>query len=153
MSALGIIATIPGKPMGEPRARIGRLRNGRPIAFTPEKSKSYRALVQHYVGEEMRKREVEAHQGPVRVEITTFAACPKSHHRKREPIPEGPCTSKPDADNIAKIVCDALNGVAWHDDAQVVELIVVKRVAAQGHPPRVVVRISEWSESTLVQSA
>ena len=35
-------------------------------------------------------------------------------------------TKKPDADNIAKIIMDALNGVAYEDDRQVVELIVRK---------------------------
>jgi Holliday junction resolvase RusA-like endonuclease len=33
---------------------------------------------------------------------------------------------RPDFDNIAKIVCDALNGVAWHDDAQIVNAQVIK---------------------------
>ena len=34
---------------------------------------------------------------------------------------------KPDADNIAKIICDALNGIAYQDDAAVAELSVVKK--------------------------
>ena len=29
-------------------------------------------------------------------------------------------------DNVAKAVLDAINGVAWHDDSQVAELIVRK---------------------------
>lgn len=33
---------------------------------------------------------------------------------------------KPDVDNIGKIVLDALNGVAWKDDRQVVSLSVAK---------------------------
>ena len=33
---------------------------------------------------------------------------------------------KPDVDNIAKAVLDALNGVIWVDDKQVVELTVKK---------------------------
>lgn len=36
-------------------------------------------------------------------------------------------TKKPDADNIAKVILDALNGVAWDDDKQVVNLTVNKR--------------------------
>ena len=36
-------------------------------------------------------------------------------------------TKKPDTDNIAKAILDALNGVAYYDDAQVVELHVVKK--------------------------
>lgn len=41
---------------------------------------------------------------------------------------------KPDADNIAKCL-DALNGVIWHDDAQVVECIVRKRYCSGGEQP------------------
>ena len=33
----------------------------------------------------------------------------------------------PDGDNILKIVCDALNGLAWKDDTQVAEMTVRKR--------------------------
>ena len=34
---------------------------------------------------------------------------------------------KPDSDNIAKIVLDSVNKIAFDDDAQVVELTVVKK--------------------------
>ena len=34
---------------------------------------------------------------------------------------------KPDADNVAKIVLDSLNKIAYEDDKQVVELTVIKR--------------------------
>ena len=35
-------------------------------------------------------------------------------------------TKKPDCDNIAKIILDALNGIAYDDDSQVAMLNVVK---------------------------
>lgn len=35
-------------------------------------------------------------------------------------------TKKPDADNIAKIILDSLNGLAYKDDSQVSELKVIK---------------------------
>ena len=35
-------------------------------------------------------------------------------------------TKKPDCDNIAKSICDALNKVAYKDDSQIVNLIVHK---------------------------
>ena len=38
----------------------------------------------------------------------------------------GTPAKKPDADNILKAVCDALNGFAWKDDAQVIEAHVRK---------------------------
>lgn len=47
---------------------------------------------------------------------------------------------KRDCDNIAKIVLDALNHIAYHDDAQVVELVVCKWY---GEQPRVDVLIKE----------
>ena len=34
---------------------------------------------------------------------------------------------KPDSDNVAKIVLDSLNKIAYDDDKQVVELTVLKR--------------------------
>lgn len=36
-------------------------------------------------------------------------------------------TKKPDTDNIAKAICDALNGVAYRDDAQICCLTVQKQ--------------------------
>lgn len=41
------------------------------------------------------------------------------------------CTKKPDFDNIAKVVCDALNKVAYYDDSQIAESIVMKRWGGQ----------------------
>ena len=37
-----------------------------------------------------------------------------------------PYLKKPDSDNIAKAICDSLNGVAWKDDSQISDLIVHK---------------------------
>ena len=42
-------------------------------------------------------------------------------------------TKKPDCDNIAKIVLDALNGIAYYDDSQVVSLVVRKHYAETTH--------------------
>lgn len=58
---------------------------------------------------------------PVSVHITTGRPMPKS--RKGE---EEPDVYKPDADNIIKLVLDALNGVAWHDDSQVTRILCDK---------------------------
>jgi Holliday junction resolvase RusA-like endonuclease len=49
-------------------------------------------------------------------------------------------TKKCDADNLAKAVLDALNGIAYYDDSQVCELSVSKLYSDN---PRVIVSISE----------
>ena len=67
--------------------------------------------------------------GAVEIEIHAYYEIPKSASRKRVldmvSDRERP-TKKPDGDNIAKAVCDALNGVAYKDDSQVVDLTVRK---------------------------
>ena len=52
-------------------------------------------------------------------------------------------TKKPDWDNIGKVVCDALNGIAYRDDAQIVDSMVRK---FYGEVPRVVVIIREYEK-------
>lgn len=61
---------------------------------------------------------------PVGVVITTYRALPKSRPKRVEFEED---TYKPDADNIAKLVLDALNGIAFADDSQVVSLFIAKR--------------------------
>jgi len=53
------------------------------------------------------------------------------------------CPVRPDWDNVGKIVCDALNGVAWPDDARVVDAHVEKFYALDGEAPCLRIRIVE----------
>lgn len=57
--------------------------------------------------------------GACRISINCFSPAPKSKK-------EDDFLVKPDADNIAKLILDALNGVAYKDDAQVISLKVKK---------------------------
>lgn len=47
--------------------------------------------------------------------------------------------SRPDWDKLARAVSDALTGILYVDDSQVVQASVVKRYAQPGEPPGVVV--------------
>ena len=49
-------------------------------------------------------------------------------------------TKKPDWDNVGKVICDSLNGIAYRDDAQVVDSMVRKFYSED---PKVVVTIEE----------
>lgn len=66
---------------------------------------------------------------PVRILITAFYKPParttKKDYIKIQNGEKFP-TRKPDADNIVKAVLDALNGSAYYDDAQVIEITVRK---------------------------
>lgn len=67
---------------------------------------------------------------PVLVEIDTFRPLPKSRPKR---VTHEPDVFKPDADNIAKLVLDALNGTAWADDTQVTDLEVHKHERSRRH--------------------
>lgn len=53
-------------------------------------------------------------------------------------------TGKPDGDNIAKCVGDALNGIVWRDDAQIIMWQILKQYSDY---PRL--RISVWAWNDL----
>jgi Holliday junction resolvase RusA-like endonuclease len=64
--------------------------------------------------------------GPVELSIRATYLVPASWPAKRRATAMWKA-SKPDADNLGKIVADALNSLAYADDAQVASLIVQKR--------------------------
>lgn len=87
------------------------------------------------------------HPAAVRVEIDAVFPIPKTWSKGKKAqasvgkiVPD----TKPDTDNIAKAVLDALNGVAYKDDSQVTELSVRKRYGEIGH---VAVRIEDLEVS------
>ena len=66
--------------------------------------------------------------GPVTVSLICNFPRPKSHFNTRGLSPRAPehHAQKPDAENVAKAILDALTGVCWKDDAQVCSLAVHK---------------------------
>ena len=62
---------------------------------------------------------------PIQIKITAYFKKAKTN---KMDFP----TLKPDADNIAKAVCDALNGIAYKDDKQITCLTVDKVWAEDG---------------------
>ena len=133
--------TIPGEPQGKARPRV--VRNGDfTRAYTPEKTASYENLVrleyQSQCGNRFYDKEI-----PLAVTITAHFAPPASASKRKLAAMLDKLLfpmKKPDLDNVAKIVCDALNGIAYHDDAQIVALHVRKLYAVM---PEVDVEISE----------
>ena len=118
--------------------------NGHARAYTPEKTASYENLI---AVEWRRQTHDFAFQAgiPLAIEITAHMSPPRSASRKiRESMLANILRpmKKPDWDNVAKAVCDALNGIAYHDDAQIVFGSVVK---VWGDRPRLEIKIAEVS--------
>ena len=119
-----ITITINGEPRGK-----GRPRFGCGHAYTDAKTRAYEKLVQQTYLATGGKRLT----GPVRLFIVAHHGIPASWNKAaRRLAMDGkvPATRKPDADNISKIIMDALNSVAWEDDRQVVSLTVLKHYTA-----------------------
>lgn len=140
--------TIPGDPRGKGRPRVVRLKNGASMGYTPDKTVAYEELARQRFRQQWPSAELPfpAHT-PVCVMITACFGIPKSASKKaRTAMLSGQTypTKKPDVDNVVKIVLDALNGFAWHDDAQVVLLQVAKEYTE--HEPFVRVQVSEHKD-------
>lgn len=113
--------TIDGKIRGKQRPRVF---NGHGV--TPKQTVEYENWVKMCYKQQNGKHL----EGNIRATITAYYKIPKSYTKKRvQAIKEGleyP-QKKPDADNIAKIILDSLNKIAYEDDSQIIELTVLKR--------------------------
>jgi len=115
---------IQGKVQAKQRPRFNRY-SGK--TYTPNETIAYENWVKTCYLEKYKDKELM--EKPLRVTIKAYFEIPKSTSKKRkqqmmdnEILP----MVKPDTDNIAKGVLDSLNGIAYKDDKQVVELIVNK---------------------------
>ena len=127
---------IPGQPVGKGRPRFVKATGH---TYTPTKTKDYEALVKLAYQSE---NKAPALVGPVRIDIFAVFQLPKDKKR-RALLAYQPYMSKPDTDNVAKVIQDALNGLAYEDDKQVVEMYVEKRYCGEDEEPHVSVTVGE----------
>ena len=133
---------VPGPPVGKGRPKFFR-RGNFTGTYTPEKTTNYDSLVKTaYRLIHCGNPSEEA----IKVHIAAYFPIPASapkHFKIEASTEEKPVVKKPDADNIIKIVLDALNQIAWRDDSQVFDVQCVKLYSQN---PRVVVKIEEVHE-------
>lgn len=118
---------VPGHPQGKARARTTKFGS-----YTPEKT----VLYENYI--KLRYQQVSNYisDKPLEVYIYAYYEPPKSTSKKdRQMMLDGKIrpTKKPDIDNIAKVVLDALNGIAYKDDTQIIRLVVYKTYFETAH--------------------
>jgi len=147
-----IAFTIPVEPHGEGRGRavtVGKGSRATARIITPPATRRWRRQFAQLAAPH-RPYEPYPLGTALAVDVTAVFARPAYASRlsKRDGSLLGghcegryPHTAKPDADNVAKAVLDALSDW-WGDDAQVADLNVSKRVAALGEGPCVCVRIT-----------
>ena len=121
--------TIPGLPRGKGRPRMTR--NGH--VYTDAKTASFEGMVRSFAAQAMANAGLAMASGvPVRVLIAIAVPCPASYSRKRRAaaLDGGVAPFKPDVDNVAKSILDAMNGIVFDDDSRVTSLTVEKKFTA-----------------------
>ncbi len=117
---------MPGIPRGKQRPRVCRI-NGRSITYTPKQTVTYENQIKS-IYSKVANFKFERHV-PLEVAILALFEPSKSVSQKVRALMLGGeilPTKRPDADNIIKVVLDALNGVAFHDDGQICKIYFEK---------------------------
>jgi len=128
-----ISLTIPGPPVGKQRARICRTGH-----YTPAKTVNYETLIKELFA--IAYPNHVPFSGPISLQVRAFIAPSKADAGKLKRTPRLRPTKKPDLDNIIKLVCDALNGLAYADDKQIVAVLSGKNYSDQ---PRTEIIVEE----------
>ena len=122
---------VDGDPVGKQRARYAK-RGKHVMAYTPDKTRNYESSIKEAAIQAMGSNEIL--ETPVNLYLYIRAPIPKSLPKKRleaclngleKPI------KKPDASNVLKSVEDAMNGVVYKDDSQIVNIHVTKVYSSQ----------------------
>lgn len=142
-----LIFTVFGKAVGAGSKSIGMTKDKRPFVRPPtgkhgSDPKAWKESVAQVAGEAMNGSGLFV--GPLRVSFTFYRPRPSSHFGtgrnagKLKPSAPAYPTGKPDVLKVARAVEDALTGVVYRDDAQIVFEVLEKRY---GEPARVEVTI------------
>lgn len=123
-----IALTVHIQPVAKQRARVGRFGG-----HTPLKTARYEKELALRVGYSLPGFKPMA--GPLRLSVRFIFVPPKKRTRSY------PCKS--DIDNLQKAFCDALNGVLWIDDVQIIDSNAVKLYAMDGSPSRIEFEVEE----------
>lgn len=129
--------TVVGQPVGKQRPRVTR----RGHSYTPIKTVNYETLVKEMFAYSYPR--FEPLNDAIRVELDIYLQITRTDLKSKKKsglMLENKIrpTKKPDIDNIIKAILDALNGIAYADDNQIVEVVAKKFYAVN---PRVEIRI------------
>jgi len=134
-----ICLTIPGDPIAKARPKWAKWG-----MFSPKKTVNYEVLIKETFA--ICYPRFQPLTCPVSIVVDAYFRIPKSASKKKQMLMDSghiePC-KKPDASNILKIIEDALNGLAYHDDVQITEAHIIKRYDRE---PRVEIQIS-WKDN------
>ena len=135
---------VPGEPVAF--ARSGQNRGTGVVAFTPKKQRDYMKVTERAARASMFPRPLLA--GALALTVVASYMRPASWSKRRAATTAFK-VSRPDADNIGKLIADSINEIVYVDDAKVVHLDVWK---VYGDRAFTAVRVEEIAEGTFVDA-
>ena len=121
---MNLSLTIPGNPVGKQRPRF--VRTGRFVrTYNQPATVNYEALVKQTFA--AKYTDFVPIPGPVRMILSIYLMPPRETQRKLKKAIRVYPTIRPDLDNIIKTCADALNGLAYVDDKQIISVYAEKK--------------------------
>lgn len=119
--------------------RILRAKDGRQFIgkYSNSKAKQVQKTLQMLLAPHKPGRPVD---GALSVEITYRLPYRKTEKKSNLANEWMPHDTRPDADNLLKLLLDSMNKVFWHDDAQISHLSIFKQ---RGHDPHIRIKIRQ----------
>lgn len=132
-----------GRAVPQPRPRVYQTATGKSKAVNSRQSITYKRIVKMTAKGCMNKQHLILTESPLEMRLTFVFTPPKSYTKKKlRAVESGELryTKKPDLDNLAKGILDALNGTVYKDDSQIITLSINKEY---GHTDHVLINITE----------
>lgn len=113
--------TVPGEPKGQGRPRFSR-KSG--VAFTPTETRNHAAYVKMLATRAMEAAMMQPFEKPCTLVVRIYCTMPQSWPKKKRDLASSGLLApgKPDIDNVVKLLADAMNGVVFKDDKQIVHV-------------------------------
>ena len=122
-------------PVAKARPRVTWDGSGKAHGFTPGKTRDAEADIKRQIIDSLDLSKQSFDAGvPLKLEATFYRARPR---RLAESVVMP--VSRPDTDNLLKLLTDAMQGLIYPDDSQITSVETKKRY---GEPPRIEVRLS-----------
>jgi len=142
-----LVIELPGPVRGKGRPRAARVGPGVRM-FTDAATRSYEGMLRDAGARAMAG--AAPIDGPLLLKLTAVFAVPSSWSRRARAAAlsgETRPTVKPDADNIMKLT-DALNGIVWVDDKQIVSATLRK---VYGERPMLRLEVSQIAPAVSIE--
>ena len=127
---------VHAEPVGKGRPRATN-KDGWMNNYTPKRTKEFEDIVRYeFISQIREEKPVFKADTALNARVIIAQTVPRSYPKKlrekclaHKVVP----TKKPDIDNVLKAVFDALNGFAYEDDKQIVQVYAWKVYAEEGH--------------------